>query len=70
MINVAENSELVIGFLAAAKSQGIAVPIIFELTEENINAILNSISPRYIIAHSQFFRPCLGLSCIIYKYRS
>lgn len=46
--------ELVIGFLAVAKSQGIAVPINFELTEENIKAILNSISPRYIIAHSQF----------------
>ena len=31
--------ELVIGF-AVAKSQGIAVPINFELTEENIKAIL------------------------------
>lgn len=46
--------ELVIGFLAVAKSQGIAVPINFELTEENIKTILNSISPRYLIAHSQF----------------
>ena len=46
--------ELVIGFLAVAKSQGIAVPINFELTDEDIKAILNSISPRYLIVHSQF----------------
>ena len=46
--------ELVIGFLAVAKSQGIAVPVNFELTEENIKTILNSISPRYLIVHSQF----------------
>ena len=46
--------ELVIGFLAVVKSQGVAVPINYELTGENITAILNSISPRYLIVHNQF----------------
>ena len=55
--------ELVISFLAVAKSQGIAVPINFELTDENIKTILNSISPRYLIVHSQFLdlaRRCIS----------
>lgn len=46
--------ELIIGFLGIAKSQGIAVPINFELTAENIHAILDSISPQCVIVHSQF----------------
>jgi len=46
--------ELVISFLSIAKARGIAVPINFELSEENIATILTDISPRYIIAHDQF----------------
>lgn len=46
--------ELVISFLAVVKSQGIAVPINFELTDENIKAIFDDVSPRYLIVHSQF----------------
>lgn len=46
--------ELVISFLAVAKAQGIAVPINFELTVENIRAILNRISPKYLIVHGSF----------------
>lgn len=46
--------ELIIGFLGVVKSGGIAVPINFELTVENIDAILKSIMPRCLIVHSQF----------------
>ncbi len=44
--------ELIIGFLAAAKSHGVAVPINYELTDEDISAILRRISPRYLVTHS------------------
>ncbi len=44
--------ELVISFLAIAKVRAVAVPINFELTPKKIHPILNSTSPRCIIAHS------------------
>lgn len=41
--------ELVISFLAIAKSQGIAVPVSSELPVEKIRDILNTISPQFLI---------------------
>lgn len=46
--------ELVISFLAAAKSQGILFPINFELRHENIRAVLNHLLPRFLIVHESF----------------
>ncbi|MBI3752909.1 MAG: AMP-binding protein [Deltaproteobacteria bacterium] len=44
--------ELVIGFLAAAKAGGIAVPVSFELTDYDIRTIIEDIRPRFLIVHS------------------
>ena len=44
--------ELVITFLAVAKAQGIAVPVNFELTEDNVKDIIDDIRPRFLIVHS------------------
>ena len=46
--------ELVISFLAIAKSQGIVVPINFELFDDKIRDILINTSPRFLIVHKQF----------------
>ncbi len=46
--------ELIISFLAVAKTCGIAAPVNFELIDEDINTIFHSISPRYLIVHSLF----------------
>lgn len=44
--------ELVISFLAAAFSHGVAAPINYELTPENIRDIIKSITPRFLILSS------------------
>ncbi|MBI3009244.1 MAG: AMP-binding protein, partial [Candidatus Omnitrophica bacterium] len=46
--------EIVEGFLAVAKVQGIAAPINFELPAEKISAILKNIGPRCLIVHASF----------------
>jgi len=46
--------ELVIGFLAVAKAQAIAVPLNYELQKEKIRDILAETSPHCLILHSQF----------------
>lgn len=46
--------ELVITFLAAAKAQGIVVPINFELNSREITALLENLSPRFLILHESF----------------
>jgi len=46
--------ELVIGFLGIAKARGIAVPVNYELTDKNVNAILNNVSPLCVITHVSF----------------
>ncbi len=46
--------ELVMGFLAVAKVQGIAVPVNFELPAERLRCILGRISSPLLIVHSQF----------------
>jgi long-chain acyl-CoA synthetase len=56
--------ELVIGFLAAAKAGGIAVPINFELAADGIQAVLDRTLPRFLIVAEQFsgqVRTCLTL---------
>ena len=46
--------ELVVSFLSIAKAQGIAAPINFELTVEDIRTILEDITPRFLIVHHSF----------------
>jgi len=46
--------ELVIGFLAVAKTGAIAVPVNFELPAEGIRAVLDRTTPRILVAAEQF----------------
>ncbi len=46
--------ELVLGFLALSKAQGIAVPVNFELPDEKTRDVIESISPRFLIVHVSF----------------
>ncbi|MBI5789574.1 MAG: AMP-binding protein [Candidatus Schekmanbacteria bacterium] len=46
--------ELVISFMAAAKAQGVAVPINFELFEAKIRGIFEVITPKCLIVHASF----------------
>jgi len=46
--------ELVVGFLAAAKALGIAVPVNFELPRERIRTILEDTTPRCLVVHVSF----------------
>jgi len=46
--------ELVIGFLAAAKTGAIAIPLNFELPAEGVQAVLDRTTPRFLIVGEQF----------------
>jgi acyl-coenzyme A synthetase/AMP-(fatty) acid ligase len=46
--------ELVVGFLAAAKAGGIAVPINFELPVEGIRPVLEQTTPRFLLVAEQY----------------
>jgi acyl-coenzyme A synthetase/AMP-(fatty) acid ligase len=52
--------ELIISFLAVAKTQGIVVPINFELPKQRIRSILNTILPQCVIAHATFLEHLKG----------
>ncbi|MBI5238718.1 MAG: AMP-binding protein [Deltaproteobacteria bacterium] len=52
--------EIIISFLAAAKARAIAVPINFELTEDNIRATLEVITPRFLIVNDVFLGHAAG----------
>jgi acyl-coenzyme A synthetase/AMP-(fatty) acid ligase len=51
--------ELIISFLAASKTGGIAVPINFELPVEAVQTILNDTQPRFLIVASRFLELAL-----------
>jgi long-chain acyl-CoA synthetase len=46
--------DLVVGFLAAAKAGGIAVPVNFELPVEGIRPVLEQTTPRFLLVDERF----------------
>lgn len=53
-VMVPRGAELVIGFLAAARAGGVAMPINFELSAQSVRKVIKAATPRFILVSGAF----------------